>query len=185
MSIHEHKKTGDTYDSTGCDRLSTSVCMRSYLHRGAYALYTHMHKTCIRKCSTRSLFLFLSPSFSALCVVLARRGKHNDGERAKLRAFVRSFVRLGLVLETGDKEGVSTAAIMIALSASPTPLRRSLQPPRQCTPRVSMHMHRRHMHAKPRRRCALVAAFSRLQISYSFHSLSLTIRSIVPKRTSG
>ena len=36
------------------------------------------------------------------------RGKYNDGER----------VWPGLALETGDKEGVSTAAIIIALNAS-------------------------------------------------------------------
>lgn len=50
--------------------------------------------------------------------VLSRRGKYNDGERTELRAFVRSR----LALETGDKEGVSTAAIMIALSGSLTPV---------------------------------------------------------------
>lgn len=166
MYIHEHKKNRRymRLDALAvldfprpCACAPISIAARTLIHAHAQDMYTEMQYP-----------FSLSLCFSVLCV-LARRGKHNDGERAKLRAFVRSFVRLGLVLETGDKEGVSTAAIMIALSASPTPLRRSLQPPRQCTPRVSMHMHRRHMHAKPRRRCALVAAFSQLQISCSFH----------------
>ena len=43
-------------------------------------------------------------------------------ERSCERSFVRSFVRSRLALETGDKEGVSTAAIMIALSGSLTPV---------------------------------------------------------------
>lgn len=142
-----------------CACAPISIAARTLIHAHAQDMYTEMQYPF-------SLSLSVSPCCAFL---LAAENIMMASERSCERSFVRSFVRLGLVLETGDKEGVSTAAIMIALSASPTPLRRSLQPPRQCTPRVSMHMHRRHMHAKPRRRCALVAAFSQLQISCSFH----------------
>lgn len=91
MYIYGHKKKEiHTTQRAGRVRVSTPVCMRSYLHRGAHA--------CTRTCTSMytemqyPFSFFLSLSLSVLCV-LARRGKHNDGERAKLRASVRSFVR--------------------------------------------------------------------------------------------
>lgn len=81
----------------------------------------------IRRVSLACVCVFLG-AFGSRVRVLSRRGKYNDGERAELRAFVRSYVRSRLALETGDKEGVSTAAIMIALSGSLTPVHRCTEP---------------------------------------------------------
>lgn len=82
------------------------------LHRDAHAL----SRTRTQKCGT--------PVLSGV-VRLAAENIMMASERASEAASVRSFVR-SAALETGDKEGVSTAAIMIALSASPTPLHRAL-----------------------------------------------------------
>lgn len=95
----------------------------SSFHRDALSLARVAAHAHTQKCSSLGV------------VRLAAENIMMASERSCERAFVRSFVRPGLALETGDKEGVSTAAIMIALSASPTPLPRSLLR-RQCTPRV-------------------------------------------------
>jgi len=116
------------------------------LHRAAN-LYMHMQDmyTEIQCPFSLSFSLFFSfsvffpLSLSRCCAfLLAAENIMMASERSCERSFVRSFVRLGLVLETGDKEGVSTAAIMIALSASPTPLHRSAP----LSIAAAMHMHR-------------------------------------------
>lgn len=92
-------------------------------------------------------------AFASRARVLSRRGKYNDGERAELRAYVRTSRELAL--ETGDKEGVSTAAIMIALSGSLTPVHRCTEPHvasavhrcSGCTSR-RVHMHRTALSAR-------------------------------------
>lgn len=110
-----------------CARLSIATRTLSRV-----AAYAHLHR---------------NAALGSLWRCASCRGKHNDGERTKLRASeracVRSFVRPGLALETGDKEGVSTAAIMIALSASPTPLHRAA-----LSTATAMHAARMHMHSE-------------------------------------
>lgn len=76
---------------------------------------------------------------------------------ASERSCERSYVRTSreLALETGDKEGVSTAAIMIALSGSLTPVHRCTEPHvasavhrcSGCTSR-RVHMHRTALSAR-------------------------------------
>lgn len=97
-------------------------------------------------------------AFASRARVLSRRGKYNDGERAELRAYVRTSRELAL--ETGDKEGVSTAAIMIALSGSLTPVHRCTEPHvasavhrcSGCTSR-RVHMHRTALCTASRHAC--------------------------------
>lgn len=81
----KEKKKEDTYDvlefprPCACARIS--IAARTLVH-------THIY---IQDMYGNAVPIHLSLSLAVLCV-LARRGKHNDGERAKLRAFVRSFV---------------------------------------------------------------------------------------------
>lgn len=81
---------------------------------------------------------------------------------ASERSCERSYVRTSreLALETGDKEGVSTAAIMIALSGSLTPVHRCTEPHvasavhrcSGCTSR-RVHMHRTALCTASRHAC--------------------------------
>jgi len=76
---------GNKGKKKSCTR-APPACACTRLHRALARLLAHDMQTCTRKCSSLSLSL-------SMLYVLAGRGKHNDGERAKLRAFVCPSVR--------------------------------------------------------------------------------------------